>query len=370
MILFINVFITKNFATSYDRGHWGVHDRLDVFKYSLASMAVIPWTKVIIHCQLDEVFKDRRQELDDYIYSIFPNDRISNYHTRIDKQSKWKTAMHEVFAVEGDELVWFTCNDDHIFLDYDLDVLNACERRMNELIANGVQHVSTYFSHWPEMLCHASFDGVAEVLEQRREFFEVEWINIDSIQIVSKAVLRHWWFAHEYGDDVFLIRTDGNLCNLGPEYIHIHQDLRCRTLIPLREMARHFDGYCRPYMPGGSADINRCTPMFIPPGFFDAGGIKIAFCKEQRKDGYINVNPVLANYSTVDPAGADCKLMLEDLPLFWRNKIVDIDFGPEVDRQVLIAARNKAVQLVANSEKAFLAVSSPVPMEWLGVAYR
>lgn len=367
MILFINVFITKNFATAYNRGRWGVEDRLDVFKYSLASMAAIPWTKVIIHCQLDECYQDRRPELDNYINSLFPT--VSNHHVRIDKHSKWKAAMEEVFAVEGDDLVWFSCNDDHVFIDHDLEVINACERRMKDLLASGLPHVACYPSHWPEMLCHANYGVQYPVLSQSKEFFEVDWVNIDSIQIVSKSVLKHWWFSHEYGDEVFLIRTDGNIVGKGPEYIHIKQDLSVRTVIPLRELARHFDGYCRMYMPGGSADINRCTPLFIPQGFFD-NNVKISFCKELRKDGYFHVNPFLANYSTVDEHGADGKWMLEDVPLFWRSKIVDIDFGPEVDRQILTAARNKAVQLVANSERAFLTVSSPVPMDWLGVAYR
>jgi hypothetical protein len=369
MILFVNVFITRAFATSYNRGRWSGQDRLDVFKYSLASLAVIPWTKVIIHCELDECYKNRREELDKYINSLFPSDRIINHHSRIAKHSKWKTAMDELFAVEGDELVWFTCNDDHVFLDYDMDVLNACERRMNDMLKGGFAHAACYVSHWPEMLCHANYGHQYPVLDRCREFFEVEWVNIDSIQIVSKSVLKHWWFSREYGDDVFLIRSDGNMPGKGPEYIHVNLDLSVRTLIPQREIARHFDGYCRPYMPGGSADINRCTPLFVPQGFFERE-IKIQFCREVRKDGYVHVNPVLANYSTVDERGADCKWMLEDIPLFWRDRIAEIDFGPEIDRQTQIFARNKAVQLVANSERAFLSVSSPVPMDWLEVSYR
>ena len=91
MILFLNVFITKNFATAYDRGNWQVQDRLDVFKYSLASMAVIPWTEVIIYCQLDECYKDRRQELNDYIAKLFS--KVNNHEYRLSKQSHWQKAM-------------------------------------------------------------------------------------------------------------------------------------------------------------------------------------------------------------------------------------------------------------------------------------
>lgn len=367
MILFVNVFITKNFATSYDRGKWGVQDRLDVFKYSLASMAVIPWTKVIIYCSLDECYQHRRDELDDYIKALFPD--AINYHTRLDKQSKWKVAMEEVFAIQGDDLVWFTCNDDHVFVDYNLDVLNACERRMKKLMASGTPNVACYISHWPEMLCHANSGKSHPIVDRSREYFEVDWINIDSIQVLSKSVLKHWWFSHEYGDDVFLIRSDGNILGRGSEYIHINEDLPVRTLIPLREIARHFDGYCRPYMPGGSADINKCTPLAIPPGFFE-NQVKISFCRDKRNCDHVHVNPFLANYSTVDDNGADYKWMLEDIPLFWMNRIADIDFGPDVDREVLVFARNKALQLVANSEKNFLAISSPVSMDWLEVSYR
>jgi hypothetical protein len=374
MILFINVFITKNFATNYNRGNLPRQDRLDVFKYSLSSLSVIPWSKVIIYCELDECYKDRRKELNEYINRLFP-ENLSNYEFRIDKQSKWKQSMEEVFACQ-DELVWFSCNDDHIFIDYDLDVLNACERRLKELIKNGTNHVACYVSHWPEMLCHANYGKQYPVLGRCKEYFEVDWVNIDSIQIVSKAVLKHWWFSHEYGDDVFLIRTDGNLAGKGKEYIHINIDLSLVTTIPCRELCRHFDGYCRhfdtsksPYMPGGTADINRCVPLCVPDGFFN-NEIKISFCREQRKDGWIHINPVLANYFTVDAKGADYKYMIEDLPLFWRDKIIDIDFGPEIDRQVLVMARNKAVQDIVHSERAFLSVSEPVPMEWLGVSLR
>jgi hypothetical protein len=344
MILFINVFITKSFATSYDRGRLPTEDRLTVFKYSLASLAVIPWSKVIIYCELDKCYEG--EDLEGYIKELFPN--VSYYRRRLDKQLKWQRAMEEVFSLP-DQLVWFTCNDDHIFIDYDLDVLKACERRLLELLEKQ-PYASCYISHWAEMLCHANYGQQYPILTKAKEYFEVEWANIDSIQIVSKEVLKHWWFSKDYGNEVFLIRTDGNIPGKGPEYIHIDQDLSVRTLIPLREQARHFDGYCRPYMPGGSSDINRCPPLFIPPGFFEKQ-IKISYCKELIKSGYVNINPVLANYSTVDRLGADSKMMLEDLPLFWRDRIVEIDFGPEIDREILIGARNKAVQMVAQAER-------------------
>jgi hypothetical protein len=365
MILFVNVFITRNFATPYDRGRWSSQDRIDTFKYAMASMAVIPFSKVFIYAQLDECYMSRSGEINEYLVKLF-GDKLVHRHFRIDKQFKWQAAMEEVF-VEKDELIWFTCNDDHVFMDYDLDVFNSIETKMKSMLETN-KYIASYISHWPEMLCHANYGRQYPILDRSREFFEVDWVNIDSIQVVSREVLRHWWFAHDYGNK-FLIRTDGNMPGRGPDYIHIHQDLSLRTLIPLREIARHFDGYSRPYIAGGSADINRCTPLFVPAGFFH-DHIKISFCKEKRIDDHVHVHPCLTNYSTVDPNGADCKWMLEDIPLFWRDKIAHIEFGPEIDRSTLIHARNKAVRDVANSERAFLSVSKPVDMSWLEVAYR
>ena len=366
MMLFMNVFVTGNANTPYDRGLLPAADRLHVFKYSLASMAAIPFTKAFLYVQLDDKYADQKDALEDYCRGLF-GDRLVMRHFRIDKQSGWQTAMEEVFA-EPDELVWFSCNDDHVFLDYDLDVLNAMTNRLQVMMKKH-EHVAAYISHWPEMLCHVSYGIQYPIQAVHEESFEVDWINIDSIQIVNKAVLKHWWLAHDYGEDVFLIRTDGNLAVLGPKYIHIKTDLSVRTLIPMREICRHFDGYSRPYMAGGSADINRCPPLTIPEGFWDRD-VKVAFCKEARLPGYVNVHPCLANHSSVDPNGADCKWMLEDLPLFWRDRLSDLAFGPEFDRSTLIYSRNKAVQDIANSERVFLTVSKPVPMDWLKVAYR
>ena len=70
MILFVNTFITNenpNFKLSYQRGNLNTDDKLDIFKYSLASLAVAyNWNKVILKISLDDIYKHRQQELEEF----------------------------------------------------------------------------------------------------------------------------------------------------------------------------------------------------------------------------------------------------------------------------------------------------------------
>jgi hypothetical protein len=53
-VLFINVFLSnKTQGLRYDRGLLGPSpDRVDVFKYSLSSLAPLSWSHIVIHYEL------------------------------------------------------------------------------------------------------------------------------------------------------------------------------------------------------------------------------------------------------------------------------------------------------------------------------
>ena len=123
--------------------------------------------------------------------------------------------------------------------------------------------------------------------------FENEHYIKAGAQIVNKALLHFWWFGNDYGDSK-MIRTD---CPGGSSKSVISPETAC--LIPYREIVRHYDAYSH-----ACIDINACPPLFIPNGFFE-NKIKILYCSENRKEGYVHVNPTLKNYSTVDKNGAD-----------------------------------------------------------------
>lgn len=335
MILFLNTFITDQKLigyVGYNRGLLGSFSRADVFKYSLASLSVIDWSNVIIYYDLDTNYKHMRGEIDQYIRSLFRNPIIFPF--RIERQPQWKVAMNELFSL-ADDFVWFCCNHDHIFIDYELDLLKRIETKLIDL-SKSYEYVSCYFSHWPEILYYGKtpprFTRIGAV-EENRDCFVTVWSNYDSVQIANKKLLRYWWFDHEYGD-IWMPRTDSIAYNV------ISPETAC--VIPYRELVRHFDGYSH-----NNIDINICPPLFIPEGFFD-NQIKILYCSDTRKKGYVHVNPLKDNYSTIDNEGADLKCMLEDLPLFWRPRISQIEVTKVVDRELLTIHRNDAILKIAS----------------------
>jgi len=342
MILFVNVFVTNKAITIYDRGLLGpTKDRVDVFKYSLASLAVMKWSRAFIYYELDDDYQNREAEVDEFIYSLFADPLI--YHYRNDHQAKWQKAVNQVLEIgEEDELVWFTANDDHIFIDYELELVERLKKKINNL-AKQHKYVSCYFSHWPELLGSIrktlKLGYERTIIEDTEDGFVILWRNCDSIQIVNKALLHFWWFGNEYGDSR-MIRTD---CPGGSSKSVISPETA--SLIPYREIVRHYDAYSHI-----GIDINACPPLFIPNGFFE-NKIKILYCSENRKEGYVHLNPILKNYSTVDKNGADLKCLLEDIPLFWKNRISEIDTVQNINRQTLLKHRNRAILNLACLDK-------------------
>lgn len=335
MILFYNVFITDKFWGIYDRGRFGpVRDRLNVFKYSLASCAVFPWEHVVIYCQLDENYQHRKQELHDFINANFQNAKI--YDRRLDQQKDWQVALNEILALPGDDLVWFACNDDHIFIDYELDLFNRCKAKVQEL-SKTHQYVSMYFTAWAESIAYRIPGYLGkweeksfEVLEINQDYFVNIWTHDDSIQLVNKKLLHDWWFKLDYGD-AFLPRTDT------PVFKGNFYQAQIACVHPLRELCRHYDGSSHVKI-----DLNAFAPLRIPPGFFE-NDIKILYCSDKPKDGYVNINPTNQKLAVVDPDGTEARWVLDDIPLFWKNRISKIEVARKIDQTTLLSNRNESV---------------------------
>ncbi|MFC1921604.1 hypothetical protein ACFLYQ_07770 [Chloroflexota bacterium] len=327
MILFLNVFITDQGFTKYKRGLIPSSNRANIFKYMVTSLSVIDWSHVIIYYDLDTNYQHRRSEIDEYIRTLFPDPVI--YPFRNERQEQWKDAVHKVSALK-DDLIWFSCNDDHIFIDYETGLLNRIETKLRDLTKSH-EYVSCHFSHWPEMQYFSRIPpGHTKVgaVEEHKDYFIAVSRNCDSVQIVNNNLLRYWWFEHDYGDS-WMPKTDSPSARvISPETMRI---------TPYRELVRHFDGYSH-----NRININICPPLFIPDGFF-GNGIKILYCSDTGRKGYVHVNPLKKNYTTVDSAGADLKCLLEDLPLFWQPRIGETKVAKHENRELLIRRRNEAV---------------------------
>lgn len=327
MILFINVLLTENLhhgghkAGAYYRGLLPNYNKVDIFKYSLASFAAIDkWSRIIINFELDEMYKDRQSELMDYILALFDGKNITVSNRRLFEQSSWQAAVEEIMDIP-DQYVWFFCNHDHIFMDFNTDYLQS---GINLMEISSKPYLSLYPTHLPELLSNCQPPTIED---KKRGFCEYDYPNLDSVQLVDKNLLYFWWFSKEY--DHGFGRTD---------YLEGVNAISYTMYVPLyRELVRHFDGYHA---------TGVCPALTIPDGFFE-NDIKIRYGYNARKPGWVQINPVYPNYSDVDPNGTDLKITIDRLPLFWRDRISDVDTAPNVNMDEHIEAAKAAFIKVA-----------------------
>jgi hypothetical protein len=105
MILLVNVFLTDEVLNQdtykYQRGFLDYpyqpnkYDKVNIFKYSLASYSVIPFSKVLIYCKLDEKYKNRQEELKEFVGKEFAGQKFELYFDRIEYQRDWQNLYRE-----------------------------------------------------------------------------------------------------------------------------------------------------------------------------------------------------------------------------------------------------------------------------------
>jgi hypothetical protein len=349
MILFCNTFITEqpaknnwNYQKQIPRENLKSFSNFDIFKYSLASLAVAyPWSKVILKISLDNIYKSRQQELEDFIKIEFKDFNLILEWKRNEYQNDWKQS----YELLDDNLVWFYCNHDHIFFDSTSSYLQKLvDEIKNEKLC------SLQFSHWSENIRNAKMGGVAAPRDPKTYVIHNDYIslvaeNVDSIQIITKDLYYNWWFEGEF-NQVKLPRPDFfgiNLAEIKPIPYH-------KVIIPLKEICRHFDGYQHIYPP---ITNNQCPAINIPPGFFE-GDIKIRYGYNDYKEGWVNINPKNPNYYAYDKTGTDYKFTLEDLPLVWKSKISFIDSNPNIDEEEMLQYHLKSILEIVYTSEMFI----------------
>lgn len=323
MILLFNIKVTDQPWIRYQRADWlPVYRRGDIFKYCLASYSSMRSliSKAVFYIELAPEYAERQEELEAYIYHLFPDCLLRwhrNYYCR-----DWRASFEKDIAPVEDDLVWLACNDDHIFIDYSLDVIKDGLRILQE---DPNPYSIIYYSHWPEQMnLHNLWNSS---LVSGGNYVCSPWCTYDSIMILKKERLRHYWFDHDFGDlEVF--RTDS---------IHqINLQMNEPAYAPTRELVRHYDGYSHV---GNMQNI--VPPLFIPHGFFERN-MTIRYGYSNRDEKTVNVNPLSSNYFAATPGGTDYRWTLEDIPLFWKDRISRIDCKHDVDESMMKHKRNEA----------------------------
>ena len=113
-----------------------------------------------------------------------------------------------------------------------------------------------------------------------------------------------------------------------------NEEIYTKVIVPTVELGRHYDGYGF-----NEVDHRVCPSLVIPPGFFEKN-IVIRYGFDDRDPNCVNINP-LSNLFIIDPInGTDFKFTLDDIPLFWKSRIKEIQIADNIDHAAMIAARN------------------------------
>jgi hypothetical protein len=329
----------------YKRAPWMPNpERFDVFKYCLASHAVLaPLVKKFVFCiTLAPELAHRQAELDSYMKEIFPEDKLEVIWQRCDYGRDWKKVCDQ-YLTDPDELVWLACNDDHIFIDSSLAMVESAIEHLN---SDSDPNAIMYYSHWPEQMRMAhQLDGE---LTEDGNFVKYQWENFDGIMILKAGRLSKYW-ERDYGDAA-MFKVD---------YLGAFHGYSCPGTVyaPTKELVRHYEGYS--HVNDGMAQTleNIVPPLYIPDGFFGTG-IEIRIGYPDRDDTWINFNPAAEWLYNSKPTGTDYRWVREDIPLFWKDKVVWVNVNPNYDVQANYRARDTAFLL-----------STHVPMKCFGFEF-
>jgi hypothetical protein len=350
MILFCNTFITETpvnpnwgYKKQLPRVNLNTFSNFDIFKYSLASLAVAyDWSKVILKISLDDIYKSRQQELEEFIKNEFSKFDLILKWERNEYQNDWK----KDYELLDNNLIWFYCNHDHIFLDSSKNYLSKIVKEINK-----EEMCSMIFSHYPECIRTAKQDLYPYIKPHpiipsnykiHKDYISTAAVNFDSIMVITKDLYYEWWFNGEF-NQYRLPRPDFFGKGLAEiKYVPVH-----KILISLKELCRHFDGYQHINPP---ITNNQCPALDIPIGFFE-NNIKIRYGYDDYKEGWTNINPKNPYYYAYDKSGVDYKFTLKDLPLVWKDRISVIDSNPDIDEEEMIQYRLKSIlEMIYTSE--------------------
>jgi len=253
--LLLSVFITSNRA----KVRWNVgnrYDRLSVFKYTLESYARMKWDTVNLFVELDSEFTSRKTELISHIESLFGTNKVYLQFTRFTKQEEWREFFATRYPEDDDRLVWFSQCDDHVFIDFNLDIINE---GLELLRKDSGEFKTLFYSHWPEIL---RLTGKFNTHERVGNYVKFKCTLVDAIQVFNLRYLKFLFTKLDWRGKALkkidnLVLQRSVWCdpkNVRDRDGHFYIDNLQTVYVPLRELARHFDGYSHVWIKDGPND--------------------------------------------------------------------------------------------------------------------
>jgi len=375
MVLLFNCFITNKSSTgghwerlraqgaigvTQDRGNLRTENKIDIAKYTLASLAKFyPWKRAIIKIQLDEdhYSKESEESLELFIREEFKGIDLIYSNKRNLIQQDWI----DTYSLINDELIHYCCNHDHVALNNSIEYTQHLIEYVRQ--NNNNEYVTIAYSNWSEFVRTAKMGYIDHYdyiptkpnknYKLEENYFSYEGNCFDSVHIISKKLYENWFLKHNWDSAINLFppntfksghlelpRIDGvGIVDLGLIRNQIFQDPTPtqKIIIPYKELARHFDGH---FYQGITND--QVPALDIPLGFFEKN-IKIRYGYDDYKEGWTNINPKNNHYYAYTKLGTDYKFTLEELPLFWKSRISVIDSNPNMDEEEIIQYRLKSI---------------------------
>ena len=286
------------------------------------------------------MFDDRINEIYDWIIEVYQMTPTIHWYKN-KTQKEYQETYDELFA-DGEELVLYNGNDDHVFFDYSLDLLESASQH---LIKDSNPEAVLYYGCFPEM-CRTSFHHNGE-LTADGNFVIFSKINYDSIQLMKKERWYRYWFSEDFSHIENIRRSD--------DLSSLIKNTSQQIYAPTRTLFRHFDGYSH------IGEFTNTVPeLYIPDGFFESK-IKIRYGYADRKDGWVNINPSAKYLYTCDDSGVDYRWMFADIPLFWRPRISEYAFNMKLTTEDI-------ERMVVDRNRSFLE-STQLPMRSYGIEF-
>lgn len=279
MILVLSCFITN-------RRKDNRYSRIDVFKYMLESYKRIPFEELYFFILLDDEFLKQGQyfqvnDLYTYISGIFPHipsDKIHLVKDRYTTQIQWSPFIRTLMDKHGSNAsVWFTQNDDHVFIDDNLDLLMEGVKLLEE---DPSPHKSIYYSHWPEIM---KLSGKHKQPVRMNHYIKFEETILDSIQIFNLQYLFDLFVVHKWIHGSY-IRIDDLTQEVGKTMTQ-YNPLSHTLFAPLKEIVRHFDGYDHVSM-----EQDACPKLELPSNTFYYTKDKLRKKMTAKHNSYWTIN--------------------------------------------------------------------------------
>lgn len=345
MILFFDVFIlTDNKTVNHSQNIGGKslrrtalenqarsnysyrhQSKLDITKYTLASYSVLPWKKVIIRYEIDD--GKRSLDFETYCKDLFPLCIIEN--ERSDTAKKYCDAITKY--CDDSDLVFFSADNDQTYIspkEFPQNLLTIINKLSSVHTSSSVSLVYSHFTECVNSVSHQHMLwGTYSGLTFKKVYEDGICIAVkpnkfigDSMYILKAKALK----------EIFSKAPNrGRVVRMEDTGLNLSRQIEQILIWPKEELCRHYDSAFHRVRTGQTKDPWIQQPLFIPDGFFEKN-IRIRYGYDDNQDGFVSINPLFNSTCTSKLGYPELNILLEDLPLFWKGRISEVDTNIEM----------------------------------------